>query len=180
MSLERQIENLNKQLGKANNLLIAANLANDALKIENVLYKDTYQNLITDNLTKADKITALKKSIVNLAALFPDANNPSKDVAEKEYDDEYYYYFGHRIIYKDDNESNNSYNGSRNVDTNRIEKYARKPETLQSGSVFKIPRSKTTRSISVDRAVKVKTKKLRSHASKKSYRNSPPEELLPQ
>ncbi len=125
-----------QRLGQANNLLITANLTN-------VLYKDTYQNLITENLTKAHKITVLEKSIVNLAAQIP-------------------------------------YNGSRNVDTNGIEKNARKPETLQSGSVFKIPRSKTTRSISVDRAVEVKTKKLRSHARKKGYPNSPLKELLRQ
>ena len=51
-----------------------------------------------------------------------------------------------------------------------------KSETSQSGSVFKIP--KKIRSISVDRTVEVKTKKLKSHASTRGYPNSPPEELL--
>ena len=47
MNLEQQVAILKQRLGEGNNLLIAANLANDALKKDNALYKDTNQNLIT-------------------------------------------------------------------------------------------------------------------------------------
>ena len=35
-----------------------------------------------------DKITALEKSIVNLAVQISDANTPTKDVADEEYEDD--------------------------------------------------------------------------------------------
>jgi len=79
MSLEQQIEDLKERLNNANNIIIAANENIDALK-------DFNQNLITDNLSKADTITALEKSIVKLAVQIPEASNPSKDAAEAEYD----------------------------------------------------------------------------------------------
>jgi len=79
MSLEQQIEDLKERLNNANNLIISANEKIDALQ-------DSNQNLITDNISKADKITALEKSIIKLAVQTTEASNPSKDTAEAEND----------------------------------------------------------------------------------------------
>lgn len=84
---------------------------------------------------------------------------------------------------KDDNDDNddivelNQMEITTSVATkNGSEKNSTKSETLPSESVLEIP--KTVRSVSVDRAVEVKTKKLRLHANSRGSPNSPLRELL--
>jgi len=87
----------------------------------------------------------------------------------------------HQAIFKkkDDSDDNNDIIELDQVTTNDETNETGdnpKSDTSQSESVFKIP--KKMRSISSDRTVEVKTKKLKSHASSRGYPNSPPEELL--
>ena len=105
MSLDLQIEELNKRLNDANDSI---NLFREEIQI----LKDANQNLVTDNLTKTEKITSLEKSIVALAVQIPEASNPYLDAASNNNNNNNS--SDTDSSDNNENESNSHYDGARN------------------------------------------------------------------